>query len=50
MKSYFVDIVLPNVAGLRHEAESGAGQLLYSVQEEQKFIEMIESIGVQCTF
>ena len=49
MQSYFVDTILPNVAGLLNDGESSPGNLLCSVEEEQDFIDMIKRIVVQCT-
>ena len=46
MQSYFVDTILPNVTGLLNEGESSPGNLLYSVEEEQDFIDMIKRIVV----
>ena len=49
MKSYFVATILPSINGLLNEGESSGSHLLYSVEEEQNFVEMIERIVVRCT-
>lgn len=46
VQSYFVDIILPNVAGLLNKGESSPGNLLHTVEEEQDFIDMIKRIVV----
>ena len=46
---YFVETILPNIDGLLNEGESGGRNLLYSVEEEHEFLDMIERIVVRCT-
>ena len=44
-----MDTILPNIDGLLNEGESDGSHLLYSVEEEHDFVDMIEGILVQCT-